>query len=425
MTTQTNASVWQNRNFLFLWLAQVISGTGDVFYSIGVMVRVFEQTGSALQTTGVLIAQSLPRFFLGPIAGAMVDKYPRQRVLILMDLIRAGLVGLLLLFVRQGEVNLWGIYLVVAGLTAASTFYQPARIAIVPSIVQRTDLVQANSILIGTQQGTMALGFALGGLLVLQIDFTVFVLCVIVAFLLAAGLTAVLQVQRRTADEKGQQQAETPMLQSIREGYTHLKDHPVVRPLVVMEWLEHVPHGIWTSALMLVFVEKALDADADAWGYMSAMYFGGMIVGSILASMAAKRLESRPGWIIVGNALASGVLTLIFALSPTVLSATLLAFFFGPPSAVRDVVQDTLLQTVSKEEVLGRVYALREMGRWIVFMLAGLVFAWLADRMDIRQIYLLGGVLYLGTAVYAYVNKALRESRITPLEVAKVQGTPQ
>ena len=92
MTTQSTASVWQNRNFLFLWLAQVISGTGDVFYSIGVMVRVFEQTGSALQTTGVLIAQSLPRFFLGPIAGAMVDKYPRQRVLILMDLIYVFLI---------------------------------------------------------------------------------------------------------------------------------------------------------------------------------------------------------------------------------------------------------------------------------------------------------------------------------------------
>ncbi len=79
---------------------------------------------------------------------------------------------------------------------------------------------------------------------------------------------------------------------------------------------------------------------------------------------------------------------------------------------MRDVVQDTLLQTVSDEQILGRVYALRETGRSIVFMLSGLLFAWLADRMAIQTIYLIGGVLYLLTAVYAYSNKPLRQSCI-------------
>ncbi len=384
---------------------------GDVLYSVGVMVHVFERTGSALQTTGVLIAQSLPRFLFGPIAGAMVDKYPRQRVLIVMDLFRAALVGLLLLFVRQGSVNLWGIYLVVAGLTAASTFYQPARIAIIPSIVPRGNLVRANSILIGSSQGTMALGYMIGGLLALRLDFSAFVLFDLVTFLVAAGLTIFMRIKRRSGDEKSRQPSE-PMLKSIQVGYRALRDNAVIRPLVIMELMEHVPHGIWTSALMLVFAEKALDADADAWGYMSALYFAGMMLGAVIASVAAKKLESKPGLIISGNALTSGLLTLLFALSTTTWAASLLAFVFGPPSAVRDVVQDTLLQTVSEEEVLGRVYALREMGRWIVFMFSGLLFAWLADRMDVRTIYLLGGVLYLMTAVYAYSNKALRQSRI-------------
>jgi MFS family permease len=190
-----------------------------------------------------------------------------------------------------------------------------------------------------------------------------------------------------------------------------------------MELLEHVPHGIWTSALMLVFAEKALGAGADAWGTMSALYFAGMLLGAVLASVAAKRLERYPGLIIAGNALASGVLTFLFALSPTTWVAAALAFAFGPPSAVRDVVQDTLLQTVAADEMLGRVYALREMGRWIVFMLAGLLFAWLADRMPIRTIYLVGGGLYLLTAVYATTSKPLRESKISA-EVAPQTPSP-
>ena len=404
--------LWQNRNFRLLWLAQIISGMGDVLYSVGVMVHVFQQTGSALQTTGVLIAQSLPRFLLGPIAGAMVDHYPRQRVLIVMDLVRAGLVGLLLLFVQQGSVNLWGIYLVVAGITAASTFYQPARIAIVPSLVERFNLVRANSVLVGTAQGTMAVGYMLGGLLTLRIAFGTFVLFNLLTFLVSATLTALMHIKPRSEAEKQAQKSRLPLRQSVREGYVYLKDNPVVRPLVVMELLEHVPHGIWTSALMLVFAEKALRAGADAWGTMSALYFAGMMVGAVVASVAARRLERYPGLIIGGNALASGVLTLLFALSPVTWVAVVLAFLFGPPSAVRDVVQDTLLQTVADGELLGRVYALREMGRWVVYMLAGLLFAWLADSMPIRTIYLLGGGLYLLTAVYALANKPLRQSQI-------------
>lgn len=404
--------LWQNLNFRLLWLAQIISGMGDVLYSVGVMVHVFQQTGSALQTTGVLIAQSLPRFLLGPIAGAMVDHYPRQRVLIVMDLVRAALVGLLLLVVRQGSVNLWGIYLVVAGITAASTFYQPARIAIVPSLVERFNLVRANSVLIGTAQGTMAVGYMLGGLLTLRIGFGSFVLFNLLTFLVSAALTALMRIQPRSEAEKQAQKARMPLRQSVLEGYTYLKNNPVVRPLVVMELLEHVPHGIWSSALMLVFAEKALRAGADAWGTMSALYFAGMMAGAVVASVAAKQLERYPGLIIGGNALASGVLTFLFALSPVTWVAVVLAFLFGPPSAVRDVVQDTLLQTVADDELLGRVYALREMGRWVVYMLAGLLFAWLADRMEIRTIYLLGGGLYLLTAVYALANKPLRQSQI-------------
>lgn len=403
--------LWQNRNFRLLWLAQIISGMGDVLYTVGVMVLVFEQTGSALQTTGVLIAQSLPRFLLGPFAGVLVDRYPRQRVLIVMDLFRAALVGLLLLFVQQGSVNLWGIYLVVAGITAASTFYQPARIAIVPSLVERFELVHANSILVGTAQGTMAVGYMLGGLLTLRLAFGTFVLFNLLTFLVSAGLTALMHIRQRTEAERQGQKSAVSLRQSVLEGYRYLKDDPVVRPLVVMELLEHVPHGIWTSALMLVFAEKALGGGADAWGAMSALYFAGMMIGAVVASVAAKRL-ARPGLIIAANALASGVLTLLFALSPTTWVAVVLAFAFGPPSAVRDVVQDTLLQTVAADGVLGRVYALREMGRWVVFMLAGLLFAWLADWLPIRGIYLLGGGLYLVTAVYALANKPLRQSTI-------------
>jgi MFS family permease len=126
----------------------------------------------------------------------------------------------------------------------------------------------------------------------------------------------------------------------------------------------------------------------------------------------AERLARRAGWVIIGSAFLYGVLTLAYAVSPTVLFAVLVSFVFGPPSAIRDVTQDALLQATTSPEVMGRVYATRDTLARISYMLAGVAFAWLADQVSVRWVYLIGGVMYVGTALYALSSSAIRHGRI-------------
>ena len=86
---------------------------------------------------------------------------------------------------------------------------------------------------------------------------------------------------------------------------------------------------------------------------------------------------------------------------------------FGPPAAIRDVAQDSLLQSTVEKGQLGRVYATREMLRNMVFMFAGIFFAWLSDFVPIRMIYVAGGIIYMLTGFYALSNKSLRESKMS------------
>ena len=137
-----------------------------------------------------------------------------------------------------------------------------------------------------------------------------------------------------------------------------------------------------------------------------------MIVGSLLALSMGTWLKRYPGQIIIANAVLAGILTLAYSFSQTILAAVALAFVFGPPFAIRDVAQDSLLQATVEEKQLGRVYATREMLRNVVFVFAGLFFAWLSDQIPIRNIYIIGGVIYMITGIYALGSKALRESRI-------------
>ncbi|MFK8102381.1 MAG: MFS transporter [Saprospiraceae bacterium] len=403
-----------NSNFWLLWSAQVISGIGDMLYSAGIMVNVYLFTGSALQTAMIMVANTLPAFIISPFAGAIVDRYNRKNVLIVMDLIRFFLVFLLLFFVQEDSFQLPGLYLVVAALSTASAFYRPAKMAIIPSIVHTDNLGQANSLLIGTNQAIMAIGFGVGGLLTLWLGFEVFVYINATTFLLSAAISYFIKMPFAQAPDES---AQASLLKSVAQGYHDLRRHKIAYPLVVMEIIEFFPHGIWTAAILLAFVEKELNGTADDWGFVTAAYFGGMLFGAIVATFAHHQINQRAGKIIVINAFITSVLTVAFGLSGSVFWAIIICVIFGFPNSIRDVAQDTLLQISVPQNLLGRVYAFRSMFTNIVFMIAGVFFAWLADFIDVRYIYCIGGFIYLLTAFYALSNKALRESKIDPSEV--------
>lgn len=142
-----------------------------------------------MQTVTVAVATMLPPVLLSPIAGVVVDRAPRQRVMVIMDLLRAGMVALLLLSLRSGF-STWAIYAVVAGLAAANAFYLPARLSLLPTLVPKESLVRANSLVMSTNQAVFAAGYLLGGVLVLNFALSTLVALDLASFLLAALFVA-------------------------------------------------------------------------------------------------------------------------------------------------------------------------------------------------------------------------------------------
>jgi MFS family permease len=400
-----------NRHFMLLWLITSTTTFALELFAVTIVVVIFDQTNSTLQAAGTMVARMLPTFLLSPLAGVLVDRLPRKRVLLMMDSLRVMLVaGAWLLLSLGTSMPVWGFYAVLAGLAAADVFHRPARLALIPSLVSYQQLVRANSFMLVSSQVLMALAYTVGGWLVLHISMNAISLTILALFGLSV-LAALFMPQ--APQDTASEQSRPSWWQSFLAGWRYLQQHPVARPLVVMETVEHLPHSIWTSALMLAFTIQALNGNATSWGYQITAYFSGMMVGSLLALLMSRWLERVPGTIIIVNAALSGVLTLAYAGSPTVGLAAVLAFVFGPPFALRDVAQDALLQSRVEGGQLGRVYATREMLRSVVFMLGGLFFAWLSGRVDIRTIYVIGGLMYLLTGIYALTNRNLRQSKLT------------
>ncbi len=401
-----------SNSFLSLWLVNVTTTLAIELFAITVLVSVYMETSSTFQAAGVMVARMLPLFFLGPVAGVVVDRFSRKSILISMGVFQSllAIVTLLYLF-RAGTLSVVTIFFLLAGLAAADAFHRPARTALIPVLVDQGYLVKANSFILASNQIMMGISYTAGGWLILSFSLLQITFGVLALFVLAIGMAICIVLPAQPVahvDKRSQESA----VRSWVIGWRYLREHALARPLTIMETVEHLPHGIWTGALMLAFTVEALKGNAVEWGYQATAYFSGMIVGSIGAMFISKPLASYPGKVIVVNAWIAGVLTLLYAESATVWMAVMWAFVFGPFFAIRDVAQDSLLQSSVAIEQLGRVYATREMLRSAMFMFAGLFFAWLSSFVDIRTIYIIGGVLYLLTGVYAFGNKALRESRL-------------
>ncbi len=125
--------LFRNRNFVALWLGQMVSFIGDYFNWIAVPIIVERLTGSALMVGLSVISNALPMLFLGPVAGVFVDRWDRKWTMIVSDLLR-GLLVLLCLLVQTAE-QVWIYYGVGFLMSCVSRFFYPSQNAVLPHIV--------------------------------------------------------------------------------------------------------------------------------------------------------------------------------------------------------------------------------------------------------------------------------------------------
>ncbi len=148
--------LWRRTGYRTMLVGQAVSALGDWMGTIAFMALVLEQSGSSTAVGGILALRLLPGAIGGPLAAAPASRWDRRRVMVAMDVVRAGIV-ILVPLVNQ----LWWIYLWAFTIEVASLVFLPARDASIPDLVDNDDLPLANGLVLGTSYGTIPLGAAL------------------------------------------------------------------------------------------------------------------------------------------------------------------------------------------------------------------------------------------------------------------------
>ena len=182
-----------NGSFSALWFGQLISLFGDRVNQIALLFFVYQLTNSPLHVALTFVASNLPNLLFSPVAGALVDRWEHKQVLVVSDILRASLVLLVPVAI---SINVWLAYPIVFFITTVSLFFRPARIAILPRIVQERDLLSANSSMWVGETIADVVNYPLAGLFVLFLGSSVALAFWIdaVTYLASAALLATMVV---------------------------------------------------------------------------------------------------------------------------------------------------------------------------------------------------------------------------------------
>ena len=337
--------------FRSLWLAQVISLTGDWFNTIASVIIVNRYAASGLAIGGLFIARALPPFLLGPVAGVVADRFDRRKVLILSDVLRAGIV-LCFLLVNRPE-RLWLLYALTVLQFSVSAFFEPARAALVPGLVENDELLTANTLSSITWSAMLTLGGAIGGLTASLFGVRVSLIVDAASFLASAALVLSIPGQFRVeavhALESG--------WQNFVDGLKYVQKNLDVGLMTLVKAMGQVGSFDIISALYAARVFREGQEGATTLGLM----FTAFGVGSVIGPLITNRLgDSTAVWLrraILGGFVCMPLAWLIVGTAPALPIVLAGCVLRGAGGSINWTYSDVLLQMSVPNHLLGRVFA--------------------------------------------------------------------
>jgi MFS family permease len=347
----------RNRAFRLLWLGQVVSQLGDWFDTIAVMTIVLRLTGSGRAVGLIFVTRFLPSVVISPLSGVVADRFNRRKIMIASDLVRAVVV-LGFLFVRRPE-QVWMIYALTVLQLTFSTFFEPAKSACVPSVVEPREIVAANAITSVTWSAMLTLGAAVGGFVTGWFGTDAAFVIDSATYLASAALIYRIVLPKRTPrPEQRLTFAKAIGITDTLEGIRYVRQRPRLIAYLAVKPAWGIGGGIMT--LLAVFGEKVFPVAGNAALGIGALYTARGI-GTAIGPMLARRVGGETRRAMqksIGLAfLFAGVFYFAFGVSPTLAVALVVLAIAHAGGSVLWVSSTALLQLSVEDQFRGRVFA--------------------------------------------------------------------
>jgi MFS family permease len=371
-------SLWRHRGFRQLWAAETVSQLGTQVTLVALpLLAVTLLDASAFQMGVLTSLETLAFLVVGLPAGAWVDRWRRKRVLVTGDLVRAVAIGSLPVAAALDVLTLGQLYVVALVAGTATVFFDVGYQSYLPSLVERSQIVDGNSKLEASRAVAQVAGPGITGVLIRVLGAPALIAVDAVSFLLSALLIG----RIGTPDAVPDRAARRPLRTEIAEGLSFVVRHPLLRRMVACTGLANLA-GSFTGALLVLYAVRGLGLSGSVVGLVFSAGAVGGLVGAVTAAPIARLVgEGRTIPLSALACAAAGVTVPLASLGAPV--PLLLGGWFLESFAVivYNVTQVSFRQRLCPPGLLGRMNA---SVRFIVFgtmpvggFLGGVVGTWL------------------------------------------------
>jgi MFS family permease len=397
----------KNHNFNKLWFGQSISLIGtNVSYLAVPLLAIFAIDAGALELGLIGLAETAPFLLVTLWAGAWIDGRRRIPVMLVSDVIRAAILVLIAALALVGMLNLAIIIVLMFVFGVFSVLFEVAYYSILPSVVHRSDLLQANGRLQTSLSVAWAVGPNIGGWVTQLMAAPFAILVDAVTFVLSYGALKRMRVTEKITVPEGPRESRA---RQIREGLVYVWRKPVLRAITASSALYNLFTN-WVMTLWPVFAVRQLELSPGMIGFVGSCGVIGSVVGAVIAVRIIKAAGAGPTYVWTKAVAWLSVLSLglVPAHSPFTIPLLGLAFAFSGFLVVSNVVSVTLRQVITSDVMLGRMTATYKFVSFGAMALGAFIAGIAGEILGLRTAMIVGGIGLVTTVLVALTPTLLR-----------------
>lgn len=340
--------VLKNKNFFLLWIAQAITSFGDSLSTIALIGLIvwFTKGAKEINMMWLMLSLLIPQVIFGPIAGVFVDRWKRKWIMVASDLIRAILV-FLIIFTQAT----YQVFLIAFFVSLVDIFFFPARSSILPNIVDKKELIVANSLLSSTGEFMNLIGPAIAGVIIGIFGIKLAFIIDALTFLLSGIAIFFISVKEESREEK--MGIKTIFLE-LKEGITYIKTSKKLSFMCLVFGAMMIAGGT-INLILPIFVSEVLHKGTKEFGFLMSANGLGIIIGSLLSGRLGQKIEKTK--LITFAIILCGINSIIFALNSIFLIGLLLFVINGLTNGLWEVSASTIFQEETDDKNRGKVFS--------------------------------------------------------------------
>lgn len=398
-------SALSNRSFAFLWTGQSISVFGLAIYTTCLPFLVFHVGGEAIELSLAHSYFIIPQIVFLLFGGVLVDRWPRKKVIIICDFIRGMAVLGVTILLWFNQLSIVHIYMLTGLMGLLSTLYRPAVRGIVPQLVEKEQLLSANSLRSISQQISRLIGPVVGGALVAAVGLYIAYGINTVTFLLSVLFVSFITITTPHT-ELSQNETDRSFWKDFKEGWDAIRERGWLGASILLGSLTNIGIASFDVIVLPVFAEEKY-AGVKTYGW----FLAAMAVGSLLCATIIGRIErlSHRGILYYTFMTTSGVGVLLLTLNIHIMFTLVILMVIGFSLTAFVIIWESAVQELVEESVLGRVTSFQMFGGLALLPIGYNIFGRLIESLGLTVSLLLAGVLIVGFSLLGLTNKRIRQ----------------